>query len=213
MRRDRERRSVVALALGTALAATSMRAEAPATGNPIAVAFALVFDSEVIRLDVVADSLQVTGKYVLLCREPIRGRTPLFYPFPVDSLLGGARMVSLTGRAGSGPPVDVTWQVPPTAPGVRWWLPPCHADTLMLTAVYRQKLESEYARYIVTSTQAWGRPLRHAVFEIHLPPGATPTAFSDPFAPRGEGDQISYVFEARDFMPVHDITVRWARSR
>jgi hypothetical protein len=90
---------------------------------------------------------------------------------------------------------------------VRWWLPGCGGDTIVAEAVYRQKVYAKYARYIVTTTRAWGRPLRHASFEIRLPPAAVPLDFSFPFKPTDGGAR--YTYEASDFFPDRDIIVRW----
>lgn len=163
--------------------------------------FAIQFESERVDLAVMADSLEVRGHYVLRCNEVTNRPVTVFYPFPADSLLGGARLVSAT-CAGS----PARWEVSPGLPGVRIWIEPCQADTVVVEAVYRQALRTEYARYIVTTTRAWGQPLRHAAFTIRLPDGATPLAFSFPFT-RREG--AVYVYETDDFYPDRDIIVRW----
>lgn len=102
------RSSYLRVALGVASLAVAVLAPAvaaadkPASGgghsSPIAQAFPLAFDSESLRVDIVGDSLELRGTYTLLCRSPVEESIPLFYPFPIDSLLGGARMVSLAFR-------------------------------------------------------------------------------------------------------------------
>jgi hypothetical protein len=189
---------------------------APATervgSNPIGEAFSLIFDSEWIRLDIVGDSLEVQGTYVFRCRAPVVQSIPLFYPFPRDSLLGGARMVSLAFRAGPASSAQARWEELPLASGVRWWLPPCRGDSIVAEAIYRQKIKAAYARYIVTTTQVWGRPLRRANFEIRLPSGAEPLDFSFPFERRSKRGEIYYTYQAEDFLPDRDIVVRWRLS-
>jgi hypothetical protein len=187
----------------------------PGTGragsSPIGDVFPLVFDSETVRLDVVDDSLEVRAEFTFLCRTPTEAPIPLFFPFPIDSLLEGARMVSLAFRADAGPSVPTRWEDLQGAPGVRWWVPPCRGDSIVAESVYRQKLLTEYGRYILTTAQLWGRPLRWARFEIRLPPGAEPVAFSYPFERRSERGEVIYVFEVRDFVPERDVVVRWRR--
>ena len=203
----------VALLAGAVLVLGAGAGSTPATersaSNPIGDAFSLIFDSESIRLDIVGDSLEVRGTYVLLCRTPVEESIPLFYPFPSDSLLGGARMVSLAFRAGVDSSAPARWEELPLASGVRWWLPPCRGDSIVAEAVYRQKIKADYARYIVTTTRVWGRPLRRASFEIRLPPGAEPLDFSFPFERRGERGESYYAYQAQDFFPDRDIVVRW----
>lgn len=209
--RDRARGKVLLAAATLALVECGGGAHAagrPAS-NPIGEAFALIFDSECIRLAVVGDSLEVRGRYVLLCRTPTDHPIALFHPFPRDSLLGGARMVSLLMRAGPGVPAPARWEDLPGASGVRWWVPPCPGDSIVAESVYRQKLDAAYAHYVVTSTRVWGRPLRRARFEIRLPAGAVPIDFSFAFERLPGGCATCYVYEAEDFFPDRDIVVRW----
>ena len=179
--------------------------------SPIGEAFPLVFDSESIWIEVGEDSLEVRGTFTLRCREAIDRPIPLFFPLPVDSLLGGARMVSLAFRVGGDSAAPARWEDLPGAPGVRWWVPPCGGDSIVAEAVYRQKLLTGYARYILTTARLWGRPIRYAIFEIRLPTGAEPIEFSYPFEPRSDGGENSYVYEVRDLFPDRDIVVRWRR--
>ncbi len=171
--------------------------------------FSLSFDSEWIRLAIVDDSLEVRGTYDLTCFERSAGPVSLFYPFPEDSLLGGARMVAASASVDGGEPRSLRWEPSRAASGVRWNTPPCDGDTLTLETVYRQALLADYARYIVTTTKAWQRPLRRARFEIRLPEKATPVEFSYPFEARTDSAGVYYTYEAREFMPETDIVVRW----
>ncbi|MBU2691975.1 MAG: hypothetical protein KJ970_13730 [Candidatus Eisenbacteria bacterium] len=202
---------MVALALAPGAGADNRPGTERSPRNPIGEAFPLVFDSESIWLDVVGDSLEVRGTFTLLCRTPIEESIPLFFPLPVDSLLGGARMVSLAFRDDAGAAVPTHWEELPNAPGVRWWVPPCWGDSIVAEVVYRQQIKTEYARYILTTARLWGRPLRWAGFEIRLPPGAEPLEFSYPFERRSEGGEVYYAYEVRDFFPDRDIVVRWRR--
>jgi hypothetical protein len=172
-------------------------------------AFPVSFDSEWVRLSIVGDSLEIRGTYFLRCRERDGARVSLFYPFPQDSLLGGARMVSLHAGVAGTRLGALRWQASDEAPGVRWDTPPCTGDTIAVEAVYRQKLTASYARYIVTTTRVWRRPLRHARFDIRLPAGAVPTEFSFPFAAREDTSGSYYTFETNGFFPDRDIVVRW----
>jgi hypothetical protein len=207
--------AVLALTAALAVGASALAradGEGPGTARPRS-AFArnlpLIFDSEHIALSILGDSLEVRGRYLLRCQGRGEGEIPLLYPFPRDSLLGGWRFLSLDVRAGlAGDALPARWEAVPHTAAVRWWLPPCPGDTLVAEAVYRQALRGEYARYIVTTTRAWERPLRRAEFEIRLPAGAEPLEFSFPFAPAAEAPGL-YRYEAADFLPDHDITVRW----
>ena len=184
-------------------------ASAQSRAVPRASDFSVTFDSEWIRLSIVGDSVEVRGRYFLLCRNGTGEQISLFYPFPEDSLMEGARMVSLQGWVGGRNVGAMTWTDSRGAPGVRWVTPPCTADSIAIEAVYRQKLTSTYARYIVTTTQDWRRPLRFARFEIRLPAEAAPVEFSFPFEEREDSEGRYYGFETTDFLPDRDVIVRW----
>ncbi len=168
----------------------------------------LRFDSEVVRMFIQGDSLAIEGIYYLVTspsRPPIMS---FFYPYPEDSLLGGAKTASLAARW-----EDVDWQTLdfeeyPRAHGVRWRVP-LLADTVIVRTVYRQALRAQYGRYIVTTTKAWGRPLTHARFEIYLPENAVPARFSYPFELQTDGGRIFYLYETSRFWPEEDIIVEW----
>jgi hypothetical protein len=201
--------TAAALAGAFALACPS---KAAGSGETATGGFPMIFDSEWIRLSVAGDSLEVRGTYYLYCRVRSAAGFTLFYPFPVDSLLGGARMVSLRARIDSASAAAIPWEPSLREPGVRWLVPPCSGDTIALEAVYRQKLNAAYARYIVTTTRAWDRPLRLARFEIRLPPGTLPVEFSFPFVRQSDAGGAFYTYTAREFLPDRDITCRWREA-
>ena len=183
--------------------------DAPPRPGPTATRFPLRFDSEIIRLRVVGDSLEVDGTYFLACQAAYDQPISLFYPFPKDTLLTGARMVAGRTRVGDGAWEPLRFQAIPGVDGVRWWAPACPGDTVEMQGRYRQGLRGKYARYIVTTTRAWQQPLRHARFEIRLPEGAEPVEFSFPFTGRRDSTGVVYVWETGSFYPDRDITVRW----
>lgn len=181
----------------------------PARPGPIVTSFPLRFDSEIIRLNILGDSLEVDGTYFFACQVPGDQPIALFYPFPKDSLLGGARMVDGRMRIGDGPWETLRFQEIPGRDGVRWWAPACPGDTIVMQGRYRQGLREKYARYIVTTTRAWRQPLRRARFEIRLPPGTEPVEFSFPFQETRDAAGVVYVWETESFYPDRDVTVRW----
>lgn len=168
----------------------------------------LSFASETIRIVVLADSIEVDGVYRFVRRPSETDATSLFYPFPRDSLLGGARMVSLEGREPDAAWYPLRFENPSArVSGVRWWIPSSPSEPHFETrAVYRQARLEDYGRYIVTTTAAWGLPLQWARFEIVLPRECEITLASFPFEPDDDG---VYVYETTQFLPDRDIMFRW----
>ncbi|MFH1144150.1 MAG: hypothetical protein V1774_06375 [Candidatus Eisenbacteria bacterium] len=224
-------------------AAAGIRAQddppGPAAAGALA-AFPLEFDSEAIHLRVVGDSVEVDGTYWLVCHAAA-GTTHLVYPFPADPRMGGARAVRMEVRAPAGPWIPLEHDMLPNGAACRFQVPLLAVDTLEFHAVYRQALLENYARYIVTTTRAWGKPLRRALFTITLPPGAEILKASYAFtpaeaeacaanaggrAPAGSAASAArtaapepeqapgsrcYSFQARMFWPAEDILVEWSQ--
>jgi hypothetical protein len=203
----RARRRRLGAALGACLAG------AVCAGGPAADSrFPLQFESEVVRLFVEPDSVRVEGLYRFACTDAGGSDIALAYPYPADSLMGGARTLYLRARAPGGLWEPAVFTEAPRGRGVRWRLPGCTADTMEAHTEYRQARRANHAVYIVTTTRAWGRPLRRARFEVYLPPGATEPRFSHPFeyrAARGPQERPGWVLEARDFLPDREIVVDW----
>jgi hypothetical protein len=216
-----ERRAVLPLhrSIGAAvvgLAALTAPAMADTAGAPhrtpevaISVARSVDFDSEVIRISVARDTIEVDGLYRFLCHRTGVGDFRVLYPYPEDHRMGAARMVSLEARVPASPWAPIKYQELKGRSGSIWHLPSGLGDTLEVRARYRQALLGPYARYIVTTTRRWGRPLRSARFEIRLPRQAQPLRFSHPFQRIATHEGGYYLFEATDFMPDRDIEVEW----
>ncbi len=200
---------LAAILLSTAPAA----ADPPATEDSSRVTvprfFPVRFDSEVVKLTVAGDTLSVEGTYRLLISPTRRPVLSLLFPYPADSLLGDAHTSVLECRAPDGPWQELAFQELAEHGAARWPIPLDLGPVLEVRTVYHQVLHGRYARYIVTTTAAWGRPLRQARFEIRLPAGATPTRFSFPFSPEEEDGDVFYLFEAEEFLPERDIIVEW----
>lgn len=204
------RATPAAVALLLALAAFAPRAAAApprdaAPGRPFAFA---EFRSEVVRLSVEGDSLTVEGRYRFHL-EPGVPRVPILYPFPRDARLGGARMVALEVRIASGPWRPLAWREAPAEIGVVWDIPAELGDAPEVRAVYRQGLRGRWARYIVTTTSSWGRPLDRARFELLLPPGEKPRESTYAFRAARVDGRHGWVYEARRFAPERDVDVAW----
>ena len=169
----------------------------------------VVFESEDVRLVVEVDSLRVEGYYVLRCRADAGSDVTLFYPFPRDPELGGARAVALTARRNGESWQPAAWWERPDGSGMHWRLPAAPGGLLEVHCTYRQARRGAYARYIVTTVSAWGRALDRARFSIELPAGAAAPEFSYPFEAAYCDSQPCWVFETEDFLPDRDITARW----
>jgi len=198
------RTASIALAWLLGLGAAAAAAARPA--QPVAVL------AQQVGLEVEPDSLRIDAVYIFVCRpDAAAAQASLVYPYPEDPLLGGARTVQLACRLGARAWQELPRHELPGSRGALWSLPVAAGDTLTVRTTYRQALRTSYARYIVTTTAAWGQPLRRARFEVHLPCGAVPEEFSFPFEPCGQGEGTGWCYETTDFLPDRDVIVRWRR--
>lgn len=170
--------------------------------------FPVAFESEIIRIFIEPDSLRVEGLYHLRGVGDRQRVVNLNYPYPEDSKLGGARTDLLEART-DGPWIPLGFSEMPDDRGALWHVPINPGSPVTVRTVYRQQRLSNYARYIVTTTRAWTRPLKHARFEIYLPSTVVPRKFSYDFQP-GTGEfGPCWVYEEKDFWPHRDIWVSW----
>jgi hypothetical protein len=167
------------------------------------------FESELVCIHVGTDSVEIEGFYRFRVRPGAPAAFTILYPYPDDPRLGGARTVRVDSRVGAGPWSPVAFREAPGLQGSFWSLPTGAGDSLEVRGLYRQALRGRYARYIVTSTANWSRPLRFARFEITLPPRTRPSRFSHPFRRPPGRPGAAYVWEAREFLPDRDIEVEW----
>lgn len=169
----------------------------------------LQFHSERIRIDVRGDSVEVDGLYRFLSTGSRRPTMTLLFPYPEDSLFGGARTALLEEVVEDGRRRDLRFEELASGRGALWFLDVPEGDTLLVRTVYRQQILGCFARYIVTTTGFWSRPLVHARFEVFLPPEVEAPSFSYPFEVDPERDPRVWVYEASDFLPEEDIEIRW----
>ena len=180
----------------------------PAFGGDSGPAVPVSFEREIIRIFVEPDSLRIEGLYFLRGSGDREQVVPLTYPYPEDERLGGARTEFLRART-TGDWTPLSFGEKSAGNGARWWVPVSPGQAIEVHTVYRQQRLDDYARYIVTTTRAWRRPLARARFEVYLPEGVRPRSWSYPFEP-GQGEQgACWVYEATDFWPDRDITVSW----
>jgi len=75
---------------------------------------------------------------------------------------------------------------------------------------FRQRLKEKNFKYILTSTESWGRSLEFANFELRMPDSLTPDSLS--YAPDTSFIQNNlqyFIWKKTDFMPVRDFEVKF----
>jgi hypothetical protein len=179
----------------------AMPAVLPATStrqNPVD------FIRERVALEVFGDSVTVAGTYWFRVNDSSVQRLPILYPFPVDETAEYPSHIELVNSDGK----PIEFRDSRESSSIRLVMdlnaPP------EFTVTYTQHLARPEARYILTTTAAWQKPLEHAEFIVSLPERYTMTSLSyDYDTNKLENGRRIYTFSRDNFMPDHDITVQW----
>ena len=142
----------------------------------------------------------VNGVYYLSSSEPPVSPVTLLYPFPTDSIYSTADSLFIYNLTRNEGIIDyikkkdmVVFQV--------------GLDTLTAILIsYRQKYHTGEVRYILTTTQNWGKPLEQANFKLILDKNINIVYFSYP-PDRFSifGNTKIYYWEKKNFMPLEDM--------
>jgi len=163
------------------------------------------FVRETIDMVVRDGSFTVTGTYFLRWNDASLNVFPLMYPFPVDGGIHFPESVTVTGTDSRAPlPFRENRERGVISFAVQQGL----SDTFTVT--YTQKTETASARYILTTTKAWGKPLERAAFIVTVPAHFRGVELTyEPDTVTRDGDSVIYRFTRTDFMPDHDLVVTW----
>lgn len=73
---------------------------------------------------------------------------------------------------------------------------------------FRQKLVENHFRYILTSTETWGKPLTTANYELQIPVSLTVDSLSyPPDSTFRQNDEQHFTWKKKEFMPEKDFEV------
>jgi hypothetical protein len=168
----------------------------PTPGSPAA---SIHFAREEIQMNVHPGAVEITGMYHFTNTLPNPAAALIFYPFPLDSFHAYPDSVSIPGyvfeRNDSGVSFKLRFR-------------PQVEDSFL--AYYRQPLRGRQARYIVTTTREWERPLDQARFRIVVPVDFKDVRLSyRPDAVNRSDSVVTYSLTKHGFFPDKDIIVTW----
>lgn len=161
----------------------------------------LRFSEEQIDIHIYPDHVTVDGYYLLENPVPVPSRQELYYPLPHDPGVpeGSVRLIQqLSPERKELPRRMVAGQHRMTVS-----LSP-NGQSLVRT-VYDQPAPQRRARYILETTQDWGRPLRYGLYRMFTH-GVTLEHSNYPVKPYPGG---FLGFEKENFMPQEDWTFSW----
>ena len=157
--------------------------------------------------------------------EPSRGRTSvsalyyfrntsdrpvqqlISYPFPVDRFHLYPRTVRVWEKTADGlRPMGFVHR----ERSVRWSMRFGPGEEKVVRVDYTQEIRRPHARYIVTTTKYWERPIDLAEFEFRVPASLDSVRLSfDPDRRSVSGDTVIYYMRREQFMPDDDLNITW----
>ena len=159
------------------------------------------FVRERIDIAVYPDEVRVVGRYVYRNPWPLPVVQGLSIPLPVDATHPAPTELAATRLFSAAGPIPLRSILGRTTLELRFR---AHEE-VQIVVQYRQDAPTGDARYLLTTTRPWRRPLEHAVYaltlhDVHL-------AHSN-YALRPDA-QGAFEFDRTDFMPPEDWKFQW----
>ena len=169
------------------------------------------FYGEDIYMQVLEDSVEVVGIYEFRSTFDEHRKWPIFYPYASDKYHGAARTMYVEEIRAEDTTYSLSFKERKT--GSAWYLDLPPNSKKKIKVAYRQKLRSNRATYILTTTRAWEDPLVYANFYVTLPSDKTQSVVLS-YAPddttHNEDGSVTYVIRRENLMPEKDLTVIWS---
>ena len=165
------------------------------------------FIREVIDVTISGDnSFRVTGTYHFTGRP--NTRYPIIYPFPIDMNHCKPITIELVQDSSS-----LSFTSNEEGDALRFRIRFDKDGRGAFTITYEQKTKEPFGTYILTSTEAWNKPLEHAVYRVtvfdsilldHLN-WSIDTVYQ-------QSTNFVYALEREDIMPDRNLVFRWKKS-
>ncbi len=163
----------------------------------------LKFDEEYLTFELSRNVFKVSGVYIFSAKDSIEH--PILYPFPVDTIYGTAFGIFVKDvKKGK----DLPFILAKDGSSIRFRANVSGSSQLLIG--YSQVLESNCAKYILTTTQNWNNPLKNADYQLVVDSGIVITSFSmEPQKKIVQGGKTVYFWQKKNFMPISDFEVHF----
>ncbi len=163
----------------------------------------LHFDEEYLTFELHRQEFRVSGVYLFSSTDS--SEHTILYPFPVDTLFGEAYDIQVRDvKSGKNLPIEMEKD----KSGIRFQI--LVAGSVQLQIGYAQALKSNRAKYILTTTQNWGRPLHVANYTLVVDANLEMLKFPMMYQKKMlQGSKILYFWQKTDFMPTTDFEVQF----
>jgi len=166
------------------------------------------FFAEEITMEVNESEVSIGGVYYFRNNTSKDKSFPIIFPFYVDSLTSFPDRIDAYVISGSDTSV-INFQSLEERHCIRLGIPMIPDSVTIWHLDYNQKISSRKARYILTSTSAWKKPLEKATYRF-----IAPKSFDINYAwPEADtvitGDKVTLIATRTDFLPPRDMEIIW----
>jgi hypothetical protein len=158
------------------------------------------FYSESLTFRLQHGQFELDGLYYFRNNTQTELRQVLFYPFPDTEKYGDISYISIT------PKNDTTsLLIKQTDKGALFMVHLAPGQESAYHIIYRQNLASNQAKYIILTTQKWGKPFNKADYRLEVPEPIRLTNISiEPDSTFFKENQQIYIWQRKNFMPSVD---------
>ena len=172
--------------------------------NTLSQAQELSFDSEELTFRIEKNTFYVSGYYHLKKSGSNILETALYYPFPTESIFYPADSIHIFDMTNRSKIENINSK----SGGVIFDIK--IDSTLTLFISYSQKLKSNTAKYILTTTNYWKKPLCEVSYTLITPADMKITHFSyEPDKKELIDDRKIYYWKKMNFMPKKDMEFKF----
>ncbi len=164
----------------------------------------VIFFKENLTITLNEGEMQVEGNYYFRNQHNGPFSSPIFYPLLSNEVMPFPHHIEVTGKRFYKSPEGIYWQISFNKP----------QEEQKVHVLYRQKLLTSKAIYLVTSTQAWGTPLEWVEFKVNFPADWSELKTAYPMtAVKEEQGRKYWRFSAKHFWPKQDMIFSWSQSQ
>jgi adenine-specific DNA methylase len=156
------------------------------------------FFKQEIFIKVDSGNFYLEGEYWFKNRTKSHKNRRYFYPFPIDSLHLYPYEIKMTGA-----------KFKRTPDGVIFDLSFKPKEIKKVNVKYNQKILTNDAEYILTTTQYWGEPLEITKIKISIPKNVEVTLSFEPDTIWKEKERLIYYIDRKEFFPDRNLHIKW----
>lgn len=164
---------------------------------------ALSFEAEELDFTLHLDNLMLDGLYHFANYADSSISRVIMFPVPVDSLCLEPELLSLAVVNDS---LSTCQLLGKGKQGFSFMLTMPERSFCTLRISYKQQLRGNYARYIITTANGWGKPLPYAKYSLTVADEVKLLELPFPAPQRSEGH---YYWEFSDFSPTREFELKF----